>query len=122
MKRVFIVGAKRTALGAFGGSLKNLPASSLAAITITAAIAQSQLHPENIDEVIVGNVLSAGQGMGPGRQAALKAGIPFTIPAYTLNMICGSGMKAVIDAVSKIKSGDLNVVVAAGMENMSQAP
>lgn len=122
MKKVYIVGAKRTALGAFGGSLMNIPATELAATAIRAAIKQSKVDSVNIDEVIVGNVLSAGQGMGPGRQAAVKAGIPYEVPALTINMICGSGMKAVIDGVLKIRSGEMNLIVAAGMENMSQAP
>ncbi|HBT4573104.1 acetyl-CoA C-acetyltransferase [Klebsiella pneumoniae] len=122
MKKVYIVGAKRTALGSFGGSLMTVPACELGATAISAALAQSKVRPENIDEVIVGNVLAAGQGMGPGRQAAAKAGIPHEVPALTLNMICGSGMKAVIDGVLKIKSGEMDLVVAAGMENMSQAP
>lgn len=122
MKKVYIVGAKRTALGSFGGSLMTVPAYELGATAISAALAQSKVRPENIDEVIVGNVLAAGQGMGPGRQAAAKAGIPHEVPALTLNMICGSGMKAVIDGVLKIKSGEMDLVVAAGMENMSQAP
>jgi len=122
MKRVFIVGAKRTALGSFGGSLAGVPASELGGTAIAAALLQSNLAPQKVDEVIVGNVLGAGQGMGPGRQAAMFADIPQEVPAYTLNMICGSGMKTVMEAASKIKSGDANVVVAAGMENMSQAP
>lgn len=122
MKKVYIVGAKRTALGAFGGSLTTVPACELAAAAISAAISQSKIQPEYIDEVIVGNVLAAGQGMGPGRQAAVKAGIPYEVPALTINMICGSGMKAVIDGVLKIKSGEMDLIVAAGMENMSQAP
>ncbi|WP_139539919.1 acetyl-CoA C-acetyltransferase [Klebsiella spallanzanii] len=122
MKKVYIVGAKRTALGSFGGSLMTVPAYELGATAISAALVQSKVRAENIDEVIVGNVLAAGQGMGPGRQAAAKAGIPHEVPALTLNMICGSGMKAVIDGVLKIKSGEMDLVVAAGMENMSQAP
>ncbi|WP_295890832.1 acetyl-CoA C-acetyltransferase [uncultured Vibrio sp.] len=122
MTRVFIVGAKRTAIGNFGGSLSNVSASTLGGVAIEAALQQSTLAPQLVDEVIVGNVLSAGQGMGPARQAALFADIPVEIPAYTLNMICGSGMKTVMDAASKIKSGDASVVVAAGMESMSQAP
>lgn len=122
MKRVFIVGAKRTALGSFGGSLAAVPAFELGGAAIAAALQQSNVAPQNIDEVIVGNVLSAGQGMGPGRQAAMYADIPHEVPAYTLNMICGSGMKTVMEAASKIKSGDADLIVAAGMESMSQAP
>ncbi|HGU4161744.1 TPA: acetyl-CoA C-acetyltransferase, partial [Escherichia coli] len=115
-------GAKRTPIGCFGGSLSTVSASDLGAIAISAAIKQSRINVECIDEVIVGNVLSAGQGMGPGRQAAVKAGIPWKTPALTLNMICGSGMKTIIDAAMKIRSGDMDVVVTAGIENMSQAP
>ena len=122
MNKVYIVAAKRTALGSFGGSLAAVPAVQLGGHAIQAAIAQAGINVNAIDEVIVGNVLSAGQGMGPGRQAARFAGIPDAVPAYTINMICGSGMKTVIDAASKIKAGDADIVIAAGMENMSNAP
>ncbi|MTI17137.1 acetyl-CoA C-acetyltransferase [Rhodobacteraceae bacterium RKSG542] len=122
MTRVFIVGAKRTPLGSFLGSLSTVPAARLGAVAIKAALEQSVIVPEHVDEVIVGNVLGAAQGMGPGRQAAIYAGIPQEVPAYTLNMICGSGMKSVMEAAAHIKAGDANVVVAAGMEAMSQAP
>jgi len=122
MEKVYIVGAKRTAIGSFGGSLAAVPAFKLGGHAIQAAIAQAEIPIECIDEVMVGNVLSAGQGMGPGRQAARFAGIADSIPAYTINMICGSGMKTVIDAASKIKAGDADIIVAAGMENMSSAP
>lgn len=122
MNKAFIVGAKRTALGSFGGSLTNVPAYKLGGQAIKAAIEQANINVENIDEVVVGNVLSAAQGMGPGRQASRFAGIPDSVPAYTLNMICGSGMKTVIEAATKIKAGEANIVVAAGMENMSAAP
>jgi acetyl-CoA C-acetyltransferase len=122
MKKVYIVGCKRTALGSFGGSLAATPAAELGGTAIQAALAQANIAAENIDEVIVGNVLSAGQGMGPGRQAARFAGIPDTVPAYTLNMVCGSGMKTVMEAAGKIKGGDADIIIAAGMENMSMAP
>ena len=122
MNKVYIVGAKRTALGSFGGSLSLVPAFELGGQAIRAALQQAGVAPECLDEVIVGNVLSAGQGMGPGRQAAKYADIPDTVPAYTLNMICGSGMKTVMEAASKIKAGDADLVVAAGMENMSNTP
>lgn len=122
MSKVFIVGAKRTPLGAFGGSLKDISAGNLASIAIKAAVTHSGVKVDAIDEVIVGNVVSAGQGMGVGRQAALYAGIPEDVPAYSLNMVCGSGMKTVMDAVSHIRSGDANIVVAAGVEVMSQIP
>lgn len=122
MRKVYIVAAKRTALGSFGGSLAAIPACELGGHAIRAALQQANLLPELVDEVIVGNVLGAGQGMGPGRQAAKFAGVPDSVPAYTLNMICGSGMKTVMEAASKIKAGDAELVVAAGMENMSSAP
>ncbi len=122
MEKVFIVGAKRTPIGAFGGSLKDISAGNLASIAIKAAVSESGVGVDSIDEVIVGNVVGAGQGMGVGRQAAIYAGIPNEVPAYSLNMVCGSGMKTVMDAVSHIRSGDAQVVVAAGVEVMSQIP
>ncbi|MCY9803281.1 acetyl-CoA C-acetyltransferase [Vibrio scophthalmi] len=122
MEKVYIVAAKRTAIGSFGGALKNTDAGNLAAVAIKAALEQSQINNEFIDEVIVGNVIGAGQGMSVGRQAAMFAGIPETTPAYTLNMVCGSGMKTVMDAISHIRSGDGNIIVAAGVEVMSQIP
>lgn len=122
MTKVYIVAAKRTPLGSFNGALKTVPASRLAAAAIKAALEQAKVDPAHLDEVILGNVVSAAQGMGPGRQAALYAGIPQEIPAYTLNMVCGSGMKTVMDAAAHIKAGDAELVVAAGAENMSQIP
>ncbi|MBH9741091.1 acetyl-CoA C-acetyltransferase [Vibrio navarrensis] len=122
MEKVYIVAAKRTPIGAFGGALKNTSAGELAAVAIKGALAQAQVDVEHIDEVIVGNVVSAGQGMGVGRQASIYAGIPASVPAYTLNMVCGSGMKTVMDAASHIRSGDAEIVVAAGVEVMSQIP
>ncbi len=122
MEKVYIVAAKRTPIGAFGGSLKDVPAGALAAIAIKAALQSANLDGDKIDEVIVGNVVNAGQGMGIGRQAALYAGIPESVPAYGVNMVCGSGMKTVMDAVSHIRSGDAQIVVAAGVEVMSQIP
>ncbi|WP_104401684.1 acetyl-CoA C-acetyltransferase [Vibrio penaeicida] len=121
MEAIYIVAAKRTPIGNFNGSLSPLSAVELGAHAIKAAITQSNIAPENIDEVIVGNVLSAGSGMGPGRQASIKAGIPSSVPAYTLNMICGSGMKAITDAASHIRAGDAQVVMTCGMESMSNA-
>lgn len=122
MEPIYIVAAKRTPIGSFNGSLAPVSAPELGAIAIRSALNQCHLDPTLVDEVIVGNVLSAGIGMGPGRQAAIAAGIPDTVPAYTLNMICGSGMKTVMDAASHIRSGDAEIIVACGMENMSQAP
>ncbi|EOW9231692.1 acetyl-CoA C-acetyltransferase [Vibrio cholerae] len=122
MEKIYIVGAKRSAIGAFGGSLKECSAGALAGQVIQAALEAAQVKPEAVDEVIVGNVVSAGQGMGVGRQAALVAGVPQSVPAYSINMVCGSGMKSVMDAVAHIKAGDASVVVAAGVEVMSQIP
>ncbi|MDD1783788.1 acetyl-CoA C-acetyltransferase [Enterovibrio sp. ZSDZ35] len=122
MEKVFIVAAKRTALGAFTGSLKDTPAGQLAAVAIKGALESGNVAPDAVNEVILGNVVAAGQGMGIGRQAAIFAGLPEHVPAYAINMVCGSGMKAVMDAVSHIRCGDAEVVVAAGVENMSQIP
>ena len=122
MEKVYIVAAKRTPIGAFGGTLKDISAGNLASIAIKAAMTEGNVKPEVVDEVIVGNVIGAGQGMSVGRQASIYAGIPETVPAYTLNMVCGSGMKTVMDAASYIKAGDASVVVAAGVEVMSQIP
>ncbi|MGF1725309.1 acetyl-CoA C-acetyltransferase [Photobacterium nomapromontoriensis] len=122
MEPVYIVAAKRTPIGSFNGSLSPLSAPQLGAVAITGALDQCHLDPSLIDEVIAGNVLSAGMGMGPGRQAAILAGIPETVPAYSLNMICGSGMKTVMDGVSHIRAGEAEIVLACGMESMSQAP
>lgn len=122
MAKVFIVAAKRTPIGSFNGALKSVSPAQLGAIAIKAAIEQANVQPANLDEVIVGNVVGAGQGMGPGRQAALYAGVPNEVPAYSLNMVCGSGMKTVMDAAAHIKAGDADLVVAAGAESMSQIP
>jgi len=122
MSKVYIVAAKRTPLGSFNGALKSVSAAQLGAIAIKAALKEANVDPVNLDEVILGNVVGAGQGMGPGRQAAIYADIPQEVPAYSLNMVCGSGMKAVMDAASHIKAGDADLIVAAGAENMSQIP
>lgn len=119
---VYIVAAKRTPIGSFCGSLKTIPAAELAGVAIKGALAQAGLAAEHVNEVIVGNVISAGQGMGIGRQAAIAGGIPVGVPAYSLNMVCGSGMKTLMDACAHIKAGDADIVVAAGCENMSQIP
>ncbi|MDO6705864.1 acetyl-CoA C-acetyltransferase [Photobacterium sp. 1_MG-2023] len=122
MTKVFIVAAKRTPIGSFNGSLKSVSPAQLAAVAIKAALTQANVDPAKVDEVILGNVIAAGQGMGPGRQASIFAGIPEQVPAYSLNMVCGSGMKAVMDAAAHIKAGDAELVVAAGAESMSQIP
>jgi acetyl-CoA C-acetyltransferase len=122
MKKVYVVAARRTAIGAFGGGFRTTPASRLAALAIGAVIADCGVDPAALDEVIVGNVIGNGQGMGPGRQAAIYAGVPDTVPAYSVNILCGSGIKSIMLAADAIRSGDANLCVAAGMENMSMAP
>lgn len=119
---IAIVAAKRTPIGAFQGALAEVTAPELGACAIEAALQQSGLHPEQVDEVFMGNVLSAGVGQAPARQAMLKAGLPPSIPATTVNKVCGSGMKAVMLAADSIRVGDNRVVVAGGMESMSRAP
>lgn len=122
MTEVFIVGAARTAIGALMGSLKSVPAHKLGSVVIKAALERAGVKPDQIDEVIMGNVLMAGQGQGPGRQAAIGAGIPETVPAWAINQLCGSGMKTIALAVDAIKAGEAQCIVAGGMESMSQAP
>ncbi|EOD80957.1 3-ketoacyl-CoA thiolase [Grimontia indica] len=121
MERIFIVAAKRTPIGSFNGSLASLSGVELGAHAMKAVVEQAGIEPAHIDEVIVGSVLTGGVGMGPGRQAAIKAGVPDTVPAYTLNMICGSGMKAIMDGASHIRAGDAKLVLTCGMESMSNA-
>jgi acetyl-CoA C-acetyltransferase len=121
-REVVIVGAARTALGSFLGSLAGIPAPRLGAVAIQAALKRSGLSPEQVSEVIMGNVLSAGAGQAPARQAAVFAGIPVSVPAMTINKVCGSGMQSVILGARSIMLGDSDVVVSGGMENMSQAP
>lgn len=122
MSKVYIVAAKRTAIGKFGGALTNLNASAIAAEVIKNILAETKIDPKKIDEVIVGNILSAAQGQGVGRQASIYGGIPAEIPAYSLNMVCGSGMKAVSNAFTAIKAGESKLILAGGTENMSAAP
>ncbi|OZG41837.1 acetyl-CoA acetyltransferase [Aeromonas sp. A35_P] len=119
---IVIVAAKRTPMGAFQGALANLSAPELGACAIAAAMAQAGLKGEQIDEAYLGNVLSAGVGQAPARQAVLKAGLPDSIPCTTVNKVCGSGMKAVMLAADGLRLGDANVVIAGGMESMSRAP
>jgi acetyl-CoA C-acetyltransferase len=118
----FLLSARRTPIGKLLGGLSTVPAPQLAAAAIDAAIVDSGLTSKSIQEVILGNVLSAGVGQAPARQAALKAGIPASVPALTINKVCGSGLKAVMLADQAIRSGDADVIVAGGMENMSLAP
>lgn len=122
MSKIFIVAAKRTAVGKFGGSLAAMPAADIAAVVIKDILAETKIDPAKLDEVIVGNILMAGQGQGVARQAAIKAGIPDTVPAWGVNMICGSGMKSIMTAVNNIKAGDARLILAGGTETMSGAP
>ena len=119
---VVIVSAVRTALGNFNGSLKNVSAPELGATVIKGALEQAGVKPEQVDEVILGNVLQAGLGQNPARQAAIAAGIPDSVSSLTINKVCGSGLKAVHLATQAILAGDAEIVVAGGMENMNQAP
>ena len=121
-KEVVIISATRTAVGKFGGSLVKTSAVELGKIVIEEAIKRAKITPEQVDEVLMGCVLQAGYGQGVARQAAMGAGIPHTVPAATVNMICGSGLKTVSMAVQSIVSGDNDVVIAGGTENMSMAP
>lgn len=122
MTEVVIVSAVRTAIGSFQGSLKDVPATQLGAIVIEGALAKVGIDGALVDEVIMGNVLQAGLGQNPARQASIKAGLPQTVPAMTINKVCGSGLKAVHLATQAIKAGDASIIVAGGFENMSQAP
>ena len=121
-KEIVLAGACRTALGKFGGTLTNTPAVELGAIVIKEAIRRAGIKPEDVDEVLMGNVLQAGLGQSPARQAAVKAGIPVEVPALTINNVCGSGLKVVNMAAAMIEAGEADVMVVGGMENMSAAP
>lgn len=122
MTRVVIVAAARTAVGKFGGSLAKVPAAELGAIVIRSLIAKVALKPDQISEVILGQVLTAGAGQNPARQAVIRAGLPETVPAMTINKVCGSGLKAVMLAAQSIQCGDAEIVIAGGQENMSASP
>ena len=122
MRNTYIVGASRTAIGAFGGSLKSLKAHELGTVAIKESLKRANVEPNAVDEVIMGCILQAGQGQGPGRQSARNAGIPDESPAWALNQLCGSGLKSVALASTMIASGEAECIVAGGMENMSQAP
>ncbi len=122
MKDVFIVSAVRTPMGSFLGSLSAVPATKLGSIAIKGALDKINLDPKQVQEVYMGNVLQAGEGQAPARQAALGAGLSIETPSTTINKVCASGMKAVMMAAQSIKSGDQDVIVAGGMENMSSVP
>ena len=122
MSEVYIVDAKRTAIGSFMGSLKDFKSSDLASVVLKSIIESTGIDSKDIDEVILGHVLNAGQGQGPARQASINAGIDISVPAYSLNMVCGSGMKAVMNGFAGIKAGMAHLVISGGMESMSQSP
>ena len=122
MEDIVIVGAARSAIGKFGGSLARMPASDLGAHVMRKLLERSGVKPEQVSEVILGQVLAAGVGQNPARQAAIKAGLPDMIPAMTINKVCGSGLKAVMLAAQSIANGDADLVIAGGQENMSAAP
>jgi acetyl-CoA C-acetyltransferase len=122
MEKAVIVSAARTAIGSFGGSLVDVPATELGRVVIEAAIERAGIDPADIDEVILGNVLQAGVGMNAARQSAIASGIPDSVPSFTVNKVCGSGLKAVALAAQAIVAGDADLIVAGGMESMSRAP
>ena len=119
---VVIASAARTAIGRFQGAYSNTPASELGGVAIRAAVQRAGIDPARIDEVLMGNVIQAGEGQAPARQAVIRAGLPVTVGATTINKICGSGLKAVMFAAQAIRAGDAHVIVAGGMENMTLGP
>lgn len=122
MTRVILAAAYRTPIGVFGGAFKDVPAYDLGATLIEHIIKETGLNPSEINEVIIGNVLQAGQGQNPARIAAMKGGLPETVPAFTVNKVCGSGLKSIQLAYQSIVTGENDIVLAGGMENMSQSP
>jgi acetyl-CoA C-acetyltransferase len=122
MSDIFILSAARTPIGKFGGGLSTVPATELGATAIRAAVERSGIAPERVDEAIMGQVIQAGAGQAPARQAALKGGLPEGVSATTINKVCGSGMKAVMLGAASIRAEDANVIVAGGMENMNLGP
>ena len=122
MRDVYVVNCCRTAVGSFGGSLKDTPAADLGAVVVKEVLNRGGVKPEQLDEVMFGCILTAAQGQNVARQVAVKAGVPYSVPAYTVGMVCGSGMKSVIEAARAIVAGDADVIVAGGTENMSAAP
>ena len=122
MKDIVIISGVRTPIGKFQGTLKSFPATQLGAMTVKAAVERAGLDPKQIDEVIMGNVVSAGLGQNPARQAALRGGLLPEVAAMTINKVCGSGLKAVGLAAQAIQTGEADIVVAGGMESMSNAP
>src|ERR1700720_4481787 len=121
-RSVVLIAPVRTAIGTFGGSLKEIPAPDLGAVAIKAAVARARIDPEEVGTVVMGNVVQAGSKMNPARQAAINAGLPVSVPAMTVNRVCGSGAQAIVSAAHEIMSGAVDVAVAGGMENMDLAP
>ena len=122
MSDVYLISCCRTAIGTFGGALKDTPAPKMGAIVAKAALERANLDPKNLSEVMFGCVLTSGLGQNPARQVAIGAGVPVEVPAYTVGMVCGSGMKSVIEAARAIKAGDAEIILAGGCENMSATP
>lgn len=122
MREAVIVSSVRTAVGKYGGSLTAIPAADMGALVIAEALRRAGIEPGQVEEVIMGNVLQAGLGQNPARQASVKAGIPYEVPAWTLNKVCGSGLKTVGLAAQLIAAGEADIIVAGGTENMSAAP
>ena len=121
-KSVVITSATRTAIGSLGKSLKNIPGDELGSFVIKETIQRSNVNPKEVDEVVMGQVLTGGTGQNPARQAAMKSGIPKEKPAYVVNQVCGSGIRSVASGFQSIKSGDSKIVIAGGQESMSLAP
>src|SRR5919201_3344613 len=122
MEEIYIVGAARTPIGKFGGALAKVPASELGAIVIRDVLKRAGVAAEQVSEVIMGQVLTAGVGQNPARQAAMKAGVPYLVPSRTINKVCGSGLQAAMLGAQAIANGDSDIVVAGGQESMSLAP
>ena len=122
MKEVYVVNCCRTAVGSFGGSLKDVPAADLGAVVVKNVLSRAGVKPEQVDELMFGCILTSSQGQNMARQVGVKAGLPYSVPAYTVGMVCGSGMKSVIEGARAILAGDADIVVAGGTENMSAAP
>src|SRR4051794_36389995 len=122
MSDAFLLSAARTPIGKYLGALAEAPAPQLGAVAVAEALRRARVAPDTVDEVILGNVIQAGLGQNPARQAALKAGLPDSIAALTVNKVCGSGLKAVMLAAQAVRAGDAELLVAGGMESMSRAP
>ena len=121
-KTIVITSAVRTAIGSLGGTLKNIPAFKLGSTVISNAIKKSNLKPEDVNEVVMGQVLTGGAGQNPARQSAMESGIPKETPSYVVNQVCGSGLRSIASGFQSIMSNDSKIVVAGGQESMSQAP